>query len=60
MSFGRFRRDPCGIIPAPERACPRCCRMYGTLALELTYEHKCPACIERQARLRDAAKERAS
>lgn len=59
MSYGRFRRDPCGQLKAPARACPRCFRVYQAAATERAMVHTtCAACLEYQRALR--ADERAS
>lgn len=59
MSYGRFRRDPCGQLKAPARACPRCFRVYQAAATERAMVHTCAACLEYQRALR-TDKERAS
>lgn len=48
MAYGRFRRDPCGTLPAPQRWCERCSRMFGTPEHERALVHSCKACRERQ------------
>ena len=55
VSFGRFRRDPCGNLPAPQRHCPKCFRVYMDAARERVMVHECRACLERQAEMTEAA-----
>lgn len=61
MSYGRFRRDPCGALPAPPRWCERCSRLFGSPEHERAMVHACPVCAERQrAAAVPADKERVS
>lgn len=59
MSYGRFRRDPCGNLQASPTYCKRCFRVYQADARERAMVHTCPACIERVLAL-PVEKERAS
>jgi len=60
MSYGRFRRDPCGNLKARARACPRCFRMHLDAARERAMVHTCPGCLEYQRTLPLDAKGRPS
>jgi hypothetical protein len=48
MSYGRFRRDPAGVLVAPKNHCTRCFRVFQSDAKERELVHSCRECAARQ------------